>query len=104
MATEEGAETTSPLDNVMEDTRRELVRRVAADDRDANRDIYDALEDESRKRFEAPFVVGGDLRVDESLPDGRPLCVVVCSLGDGVHGDGRRSRGPPRGPVRRRAL
>jgi len=46
MATEEGAETVSPLDEVMEDIRRELVRRVAAEDRDANRDIYDALEDE----------------------------------------------------------
>jgi hypothetical protein len=46
MATEEGAETTSSLDDVMEDIRRELVRRVAADDRDANRDVYDVLEDE----------------------------------------------------------
>jgi len=46
MATEEGAETTSPLDEVMEDIRRELVRRVAAEDRSANRDTYDALEDE----------------------------------------------------------
>jgi len=46
MATEEGTETTSPLDEVMEDVRRELVRRVAADDRNANRDVYDALEDE----------------------------------------------------------
>ncbi len=46
MATEEGTETSSPLDDVMEDIRRELVRRVAADDRDSNRDIYDALEDE----------------------------------------------------------
>jgi hypothetical protein len=46
MATEEGAETTSPLDDVMEDIRRELVRRVAADDRGSNRDIYDALEEE----------------------------------------------------------
>jgi hypothetical protein len=46
MATEEGTETVSPLDNVMEDIRRELVRRAAADDRDSNRDIYDALEDE----------------------------------------------------------
>ncbi|GAB3415460.1 hypothetical protein GCM10027435_11630 [Haloparvum alkalitolerans] len=46
MATEDGAETTAPLDDVMEDIRRELVRRVAADDRDSNRDIYDALEDE----------------------------------------------------------
>ena len=46
MATEEGTETTSPLDEVMEDIRRELVRRVATVDRDTNRDIYDALEDE----------------------------------------------------------
>lgn len=46
MATEDGAEPGSPLDEVMEDIRRELVRRVAADDRDANRDIYDALETE----------------------------------------------------------
>jgi len=46
MATEEGTETTSPLDDVMEDIRRELVRRVATEDRDTNRDIYDALEDE----------------------------------------------------------
>jgi len=46
MATEEGTEATSPLDEVMEDIRRELVRRVAAEDRNANRDIYDALEDE----------------------------------------------------------
>ncbi|MBP1901288.1 hypothetical protein J2744_000958 [Halorubrum trapanicum] len=46
MATEEETETVSPLDNVMEDIRQELVRRVAADDRDLNRDIYDALEDE----------------------------------------------------------
>jgi len=46
MATEEGTETTSPLDEVMEDIRRDLVRRVAAEDRNANRDIYDALEDE----------------------------------------------------------
>jgi hypothetical protein len=45
-ATEEGAETTSPLDDVMADTRRELVRRVAADDRDSNRDIYDALKNQ----------------------------------------------------------
>lgn len=46
MATEEGAESGTPLDEVMEDIRRELVRRVAAADRDTNRDIYDALEDE----------------------------------------------------------
>jgi hypothetical protein len=35
MATEDGVESGSPLDDVMEDIRRELVRRVAADDRDA---------------------------------------------------------------------
>ena len=46
MDTEEGTETTAPLDEVMEDIRRELVRWVAAADRDANRDIYDTLEDE----------------------------------------------------------
>jgi hypothetical protein len=46
MTTEEGTEAISPLDEVMEDIRQELVRRVAAADRDANRDIYDALEGE----------------------------------------------------------
>jgi len=46
MATEEEAESDSPLDEIMEDIRRELVRRVAAADRDANREIYDALENE----------------------------------------------------------
>jgi hypothetical protein len=46
MATEDGAESDSALDDVMEDIRRELVRRVAAADRDANREIYDALERE----------------------------------------------------------
>jgi hypothetical protein len=46
MATEEGADSVSPLDEVMDDIRRELVRRVAAADREENRDIYDALEDE----------------------------------------------------------
>lgn len=46
MATEDGTEAESPLDEVMEDIRRELVRRVAAADRDANRDVYDALETE----------------------------------------------------------
>jgi len=44
MATEDGTETSSPFDEVMEDIRRELVRRVAAEDRNANRDVYDALE------------------------------------------------------------
>jgi hypothetical protein len=46
MATEDGTETASPLDDVMEDIRQALVRRVAADDRDSNRNVYDALEDE----------------------------------------------------------
>jgi hypothetical protein len=46
MATEEGTDSASPLDEVMEDIRRELVRRVAAADRDENRDVYDALENE----------------------------------------------------------
>jgi death-on-curing protein len=46
MATEEDAASRSPLDDVMEDIRRELVQRVAAADRDANREIYDALETE----------------------------------------------------------
>ncbi|WP_166377319.1 hypothetical protein [Halorubrum sp. BOL3-1] len=46
MATEEGSKTASPLDDVMEDIRRELIRRVAADDRESNRDVYDALEHE----------------------------------------------------------
>lgn len=46
MATEKGSESGSPLDEVMDDIRRELVQRVAAADRDANRDIYDALENE----------------------------------------------------------
>lgn len=46
MATEEGTDPVSPLDEVMEDIRRELVRRVASQDRNTNRDIYDALETE----------------------------------------------------------
>ena len=46
MAREEGTTTVPLLDEVMEDIRRELVRWVAAADRDANRDIYDTLEDE----------------------------------------------------------
>jgi len=46
MSTEDTAESRSPLDEVMDDIRRELVKRVAAADRDANRDIYDALEHE----------------------------------------------------------
>ncbi len=36
----------SPLDAVMKDIRRELVLRVAKSDRDAHREVYDALEHE----------------------------------------------------------
>jgi len=46
MATEDRTEPESSLDEVMADIRSELVRRVAAADRDANREIYDALENE----------------------------------------------------------
>lgn len=49
IATEDGAESGSPLDEVMTDIRGETVRRVAAADRDANRGIYDALEYEYRR-------------------------------------------------------
>jgi|GEM_PF-403204 len=38
-------ETSSPLEEIA-DINRELVRRVATEDRNTNRDIYDALEDE----------------------------------------------------------
>jgi len=34
------------MDEVMEDIRRKLVRKVAAADRDENREIYDALDSE----------------------------------------------------------
>ncbi|MFC6989002.1 hypothetical protein ACFQJD_10250 [Haloplanus sp. GCM10025708] len=46
MATEEQQGESTPLDDVMEDIRHELVLRVAKADRDEHRDIYDALEDE----------------------------------------------------------
>jgi len=46
MATEERSSDSTPLDEVMAELRRELVLRVAKDDRDENREIYDALEDE----------------------------------------------------------
>lgn len=46
MATEEPDAADSPLDRVMAELRRELVRRAARRDRDANRDVYDALADE----------------------------------------------------------
>lgn len=46
MATEESDAAETPMDRVMADLRRELVRRAAERDRDARRDIYDALADE----------------------------------------------------------
>jgi hypothetical protein len=46
MVNEDEAEAGSPLNKVMEDVQRELVRQVPADARDANRDIDDALETE----------------------------------------------------------
>lgn len=46
MTTEERPGESTPLDEVMEDIRRELVLRAASADRDDHRDIYDALEDE----------------------------------------------------------
>lgn len=46
MATEEGTDEQTSLDDVMADIRRELVLRVAEKDRDEHREIYDALEDE----------------------------------------------------------
>jgi hypothetical protein len=46
MATDEQPGETTALDDVMEDIRRELVRRVAKADRDEHREVYDALEDE----------------------------------------------------------
>ena len=46
MATDERTDERSPLDDVMEEIRREFVLRVAQADRDEHRDIYDALENE----------------------------------------------------------
>ncbi len=46
MATEEKTGERTPLDDVMDNIRRELVLRVAKADRDEHRDIYDALENE----------------------------------------------------------
>lgn len=46
MATEDQTGENTSLDDVMDDIRRELVRRVAKGDRDEHRDVYDALEDE----------------------------------------------------------
>ena len=44
MSTDDTTDAHSPLDEVMDDIRRELVQRVAAADRESNREIYDALE------------------------------------------------------------
>lgn len=46
MATEESDTAETPLDRVMADLRRELVRRAAQRDRDAHRDVYDELAEE----------------------------------------------------------
>jgi predicted RNA-binding protein len=46
MATEEQTGDRTPLDDVMDEIRRELVLRVARADRDEHREIYDALENE----------------------------------------------------------
>ena len=46
MATDENASSETTLDQVMDDIRRELVVRVAREDREDNRDVYDALENE----------------------------------------------------------
>ena len=46
MATEEQTGDRTPLDDVMDDIRRELVLRVAKADRDDHREVYDALENE----------------------------------------------------------
>jgi len=42
----ESPEDRTVVDDVMADVRRELVRRVAREDRERNREIYDALADE----------------------------------------------------------
>jgi len=46
MATEEQSAESNPLDEVMNEIRRELILRAAKADRDENREIYDALENE----------------------------------------------------------
>jgi hypothetical protein len=46
MGSEEGMDRCSPPDDEIENIRGALVRRVAAADRDANREIYDTLETE----------------------------------------------------------
>lgn len=46
MPADDRDEPSSPLEDVMDDIRQELVQRIAAADREANRAIYDTLEDE----------------------------------------------------------
>ena len=46
MATEEQSAESTPLDEIMNEIRRELILRAAKADRDENREIYDALENE----------------------------------------------------------
>ena len=46
MATEEQSAESTPLDEVMNEIRRELILRAAKAERDENREIYDALENE----------------------------------------------------------
>ena len=58
MATEEGTEPTSPIDEVMEDIRRELVQRVAATDRDANRDVCCVNNDIAKIQFSTAYGCG----------------------------------------------
>ena len=46
MSTDEPIDEVTAVDQVMAEVRRELVRRVALEDRDAHRAIYDELEHE----------------------------------------------------------
>ena len=46
MVREDDSELGTRLDDVANGGQRELIRVIAAADRDANREIYDALEDE----------------------------------------------------------
>ena len=44
--TGDSEEAVFPMNEVMEDIRPELIRRVAGADRDENREIYEALDSE----------------------------------------------------------
>ena len=46
MSTDDAESTGPPIDAVMEDIRREIVRRAVDQDMDDHRDVYDALADE----------------------------------------------------------